>query len=294
MPRLALVAAFVVSPAILLAACSTKTSPTSPAPLGSASSATPPRPPPGKAPSDASTSLAETTPPPAVSAEPPPLPPIEVATATPRKPSGKKAKLAWGQGLCDNTGLYDTGRYAEAELLATLDLFQKAYVPFVNDQTTRASLDAAFKASFEATRTLKIVAEQPWEVYRAAVLTQTRQRYLLAVSELAYRSDRQALRAHPSFAVCQRWAEPLMTDDEATVLAGWRALASELGAKPGASHMWAEVDAASKRPDAVPRARKELLTFGWHNCVNDLVVPLPFDSRDFEKLLTNVKHDCEH
>lgn len=299
MPRLALARAWlaIAASTLTIAACSSTPSPppsTNSAPSGPAiSAARSARAKGGPTTTAASDSAAEpTSPAPAVTTET--LPPVVVATVTPRKPSGKTAKLKWGQGLCDNSGSYDTGRFTEAELQDSIKLFQSGWGAIVDDKTTRANLDADFDKAFDEIRALKIVSEPAWEAHRAAKLTEMQQSYQLAVSEVEYRTNPQRLRANPSFAACQRWAEPLMANDEATLIAAWRLLASELLAKPGASRVWSEVDAASKQPGAGARARKEVMAFGWHNCVNERIVRATVDQAELEKLLTKVKHDCEH
>lgn len=220
--------------------------------------------------------------------------PVVATVVTPRKPNGKPAKFKWTHGLCDNAGTFDTGRFRAEELAGTVELFQTDYVPAIDQRTTQEALDKEFRAAFDRLKALVIVPEPVWETYRATKLTQFQQRYLLGASEIAARKEPGRLAGHASYAACRRWADPLIAGDDDSVLAGWRALAAELGAKPGASASWREVEAVSREPGAATRARAELLSFGWHNCVNELTVPLQIDERDFEKLLTKVTHDCDH
>ncbi|HPH64176.1 MAG TPA: hypothetical protein PLF40_00450 [Kofleriaceae bacterium] len=215
------------------------------------------------------------------------LTPFVAATVTPRAKSGKKGKYGWGLGLCDYKGIYDTGRYTEAELKATEALMQASYVPILDGKTTRAALDQEYEAMRKTVTELKIVAEPTWEQYRAAKLNAAQQRYYLAISEIEYRTDPQRLKANPSYPQCKQFADLLLGGDQAAI-DFWLA-----GEKPRGNVEYQKAVAASKTPDGANQARTSILNYGWHNCVNALVEDLPFDEQEFEKLFTGVKHECE-
>lgn len=209
------------------------------------------------------------------------------ATVTPRAKSGKKGKYGWSLGLCDYKGIYDSGRYSEAELKATEALMQANYVPILDGKTTRAALDQEYEAMRKTVSELKIVAEPTWEQYRAAKLNNDQHRYYLAVSEIEYRTDPQRLKANPSYPQCKQFADLLLGSDQAAI-DFWLT-----GEKPRGDVEYQKAVAASKSPNGAAQARNSILNYGWHNCVNALVADLPFDEQAFEKLFTGVKQECE-
>ena len=96
---------------------------------------------------------------------------------------------------------------------------------------------------------------------------------------------------------CERFVTALNSTDTSVLLTTWKSFCEELKTKNGSPETFmAKFYEKYNSPQKLVYAKIDLLTFGWGNCANNSTFHVASDGKAekaFEKLFSNVKHECE-
>ena len=191
------------------------------------------------------------------------------------------ARFTWQDGLCDNTGFYNSAAYTPRQLRDTYELLTGFslqtdatvfYLKDFNDahfRQTLRQLQHEHDSLAAHLRALRVVPTDFWQKMKQ--LTQ-------AALEEEYEVNRLTLEGYFTPAIlpaskysvsCPEFAAALASPDTVVLFQAWRKLTDGQKRRNGAPAMIERIfqqQAASR--DRFRYARLELLAFGWYNCAN--------------------------
>ena len=215
---------------------------------------------------------------------------------------GQTSTFRWTQQGCRYTGLYDTKAISLAELQSTLKLaLPGSYILQTNTTVWKyedisrldtAALDREYKQKSADLAGLKIVHSDYWEDLRKRKLRELEAVYRLERTMMLGYKDPRALSELKDAPACMtRFGEPLIKGGDA-LLTAWRTLNEEERKKNVDPERLRRVyEQQLRSPDKLKFAFLDVMTFGWSNCVNDLIPYVDYDGtpeKEFRKLFIKV------
>lgn len=212
-------------------------------------------------------------------------------------------KFRWGNETCLFESIYDTKKYSAAQLndtkkLISLDFFPNTIDPTPGDferiEALRVeTLDAEYAARTNALKRLNIVKTAYWEALRQEHLKELEQVYQLSrASILGYKNPARLKDVKFAGACVETYAEPLIKGGD-DLLGAWR-IRREDGLKKHSNPaaLQKEFDEQFASPERLRYARIDVMTYGWWNCVNNLIdreSDYDRNAKEFKKLFSKTK-----
>ena len=212
-------------------------------------------------------------------------------------------KFRWGNETCLFESVYDAKKYTAAQLNDTRKLFLLDFFPNTIDPTPTKyeqikelrveTLDAEYAARTNTLKRLNIIKTAYWEALRQEHLKELEQVYQLSkASILGYESPARLKDVKFAGACIEKYAEPLIKGGD-DLLAAWRTR-HESGLKHHGNPdiLQKEFDEHLASPQRMRYARIDVMTYGWWNCVNNLIdreSDHDRSAKEFKKLFSKTK-----
>ncbi|MEZ5308371.1 MAG: hypothetical protein R2684_14595 [Pyrinomonadaceae bacterium] len=220
--------------------------------------------------------------------------------------SAQVKKMKWDSEFCQYEGTYDSKKYSESQLRATIKLLDSfgsvslmtesnAWEYEDIDKLSVEKLDAEYKTVRKEFEDLDIVDVEYWKDLKKQKLAAIDQEYKMSRAQiLGYKDPARLLDFECAESCKTEYVEPLIAGGD-KLLEAWRKLI-EKRAKDNASEM-TRYTAENASPDRLKYAQISVMTFGWSNCANDSIKYIEFDethNKEFEKLFKKVRTiECE-
>ena len=209
----------------------------------------------------------------------------------------------WSDEVCEYEGTYDERKVTAQQLQNTGDLLLTPGPNFaVNSAVFNiediakldiAKLDAEYATGSTALRKADIINKPYWQSLRAKRQNILEQTYRLARVEMLAFQDPTALRLYNDAPACStRFADPLIAGGD-SLLAAWSEVNLESRKRNGDPDRVRRIyEENLTSSDRLRFAFIEVMTFGFHNCANQLIEYVPIDgsqAEEFKKLFKRVK-----
>lgn len=221
---------------------------------------------------------------------------------------GKQLEYKWETPSCSISGTYDSSKYTEEELKATLDLcyrFDGSVLlmtdvhPF--DITDIAKLNAtALDEEYKQQQKVfnrPVVKTEFMEKLRKDKIKELDEEYeLKKITIEAYNNPKILLKSKYA-SKCNEYAAALTAEDTTKLFDAWTKIVDEQAKTNGSPEsLKAEHKTQKESADKLAYAKKYVMTYGWWNCANENIFRVEADGKSaeaFEKLFTNVKRECD-
>lgn len=224
-----------------------------------------------------------------------------------KKNSPDEMTFIWNTELCINEGNYDPKKYTEAELKATYDLWWdfNGYLDLDvlrrDDQdfaiASIEKLDEKYKKALWEIKNLKVVNTPYWHQLKKNKIREINEGYELkkiAINALVYP---QVLMENRFANHCKEYAEALSSMNDELLIQTWTDLVKKQMEKNGSpDRILAKFNQQNGSVNRLIYARNQVMTYGWWNCANQIIYHFEDDGtpqKEFEKLFTNIKKECD-
>lgn len=204
-------------------------------------------------------------------------------------------KFRWTTELCEFEGVYDAGKYTEAQLRDTQKLlFSAGRIPLsINvivwnyediKNLSLAKLDREYKREIEKLKNLDIVRSAYWEKLRRDKIKETEQFYRLSKTTIQAYTKPSVLKQSARAKNCVRkYADPLIKGGD-ELLNAWREVnEASRGRNADPERVRRIFEQKYASPDRFEHARLEVMTFGWWNCANETIAYVVSDEEQYKK-----------
>lgn len=214
-------------------------------------------------------------------------------------------KLRWESegGMCRFEGSYNSRKYTAAQLKNTLKLMNGYFrldtfnaTVFKYEDIAKldfAPIEADYQKKSSELKNLDFVRSPFWEKRRRQQLKELESYYWLSKTTIASYKTPVSLLDYPGAEFCKTtFGEPLIAGGD-RLLNTWQTFNVESRKKNGyPEEVKRKFDAERRSPDRLQYARIEITTFGWWNCVNNLIDQgdeYAVLDRNFRKLFIRIK-----
>ena len=219
----------------------------------------------------------------------------------------KEAVFEWITELCTNEGTYDAKKYTENELRDTYKLWWEmsgylnanALVRNREDigNLSLEKLDKEYHEKLQKFKSLNLVKESYWETLRNNKIREMNESYELKKIAIQSHIRPELLKENRFAKECQEYAIALSSMNDELLLETWRKLVQKQAEKNGAPDLLLQrFDQENASADRLIYARNQVMTYGWWNCANHVIYHFEDDgtpAKEFEKLFSNVKSECD-
>lgn len=214
----------------------------------------------------------------------------------------KPVKYNWFHEFCNYSGNYDANKTTKETLDNTMEFLVRGIVPsgfslmsvenlkYVDKEATEKEYDDLILKL----KTKKFINSEYFnnlKQQRIKVVQRSKKLNLIKLESLE--NPEVLLVDEYSRKNCKEHVNALINGGN-TLLDAWQKMAEERRDK-GNKSAWMDYQEESKKADRELRARLEILSFGWWNCVNASIdyVDEQVAYEEFKKLFTDVKVECE-
>ena len=204
---------------------------------------------------------------------------------------------------CDYEGTYDSAKYSEAKLRATLKLINAGEFSINADATPRRIADVPYLdvVALDREYAVKAAGLRKLPIVETAYFTSLRDRHLKELEQV-YRLSKVTMQAYNAPVTLRRYigadscvktyADPLVNGGD-DLLAAWRHVNEKArNDNIDPARVKSVFDRQFDSPEKYDYARIEVMTFGWWNCANHFVERVGYDGgqeKQFEKLFRRVR-----
>lgn len=221
---------------------------------------------------------------------------------------GKQIQYKWETPSCSISGTYDSSKYTEEELKATLDLCYvfDGSVLLISDAhpldiTDIAKLNTkALEEEYKEQQKMfsrPVVKTEFMEKLRKDKLKELDEEYeLKKITIEAYNNPKVLLKSKYA-SKCNEYVEALTAEDTTKLFDAWTKIVDEQAKTNGdPDSLKAEHKTQKESADKLAYAKKYVMTYGWWNCANENMFRVESTGKsgeEFQKLFTNVKRECD-
>jgi len=218
------------------------------------------------------------------------------------------ASFTWTDEACEYTGNYNPQTYSPDLIKNTYKLWssysgntlENGRPVFQPSDIAKLDLKALTNEYIDKKthlEKLKIINAPFWNTLKKQLLQQLKDEYELNKIEIQAFDDPTVLLNNRFSKSCERFVTALNSTDTSVLLTTWKSFCEERKTKNGSPETFmAKFYEKYNSPQKLVYAKIDLLTFGWGNCANDNTFHVEDDGKAgevFEKLFSNVKHECE-
>ena len=216
----------------------------------------------------------------------------------------------WESELCENESRFNARLYTVGELKGTHELLWMAGSLLLHEINNTATdpdeieelsslkeLDVLYQKKQKALRNLKIVNDPYWKGVKQSILQTMKDEYDLARIDIQAYTNPAVLKGNRFSHVCPGIIEALTNKDTTKLMAAWRILVEEQSKNNGSpENVMKRYQTAYDSPDRIMQARVQLITYGWHNQVNNTLQRVSRDEKmngKFDRLFLETKSECD-
>lgn len=223
-------------------------------------------------------------------------------------PKDTLASFTWTDAVCEYTGNYNPQTYSPDLIKNTYKLWSSysgntlenglsVYKPSDIAKLDLKALTDEYTEKKVQLEKLKIINAPFWNTLKKQSLQQLEDEYELNKLEIQAFNDPAVLLNNRFTKSCERFVTALNSTDTSVLLTTWKNFCEELKTKNGSPETFmAKFYEKYNSPQKLVYAKIDLLTFGWGNYANGSTFHVTNDGKAqeaFEKLFSNVKHECE-
>lgn len=213
-----------------------------------------------------------------------------------------KGTFNWYLGLCNYEGVYDTTKYTREEIQ---NLFELSMMGILLQTSSTV-------ADYEEAHTLRV--EELDKEYNEKVSYFTSLKLpsdythfkikKLDKLQLEYNFKRKAIEAYTNFKVlensppnCQKYADAIIAQNETTIQACREMIEERVKSGSYSQSSLTTFESKVKSDHALKYATTQLLTYGWWNCVNEIIQDEDIDHDtiypQFKSLFKDITEECD-